>query len=53
MCCIFYHISIIYIYFVNGGAAGCHFDNFSLHHFDGGCLGFPEISVYIYVHMYV
>ena len=37
LCYIVYHISIIYIYFVTGGAAGCHFDNFSavlLCHFD-------------------
>ena len=39
--------SLSYIHHVIGGAAGCHFDSFSLHHIDGGSFGLPEIGVYI------
>ena len=51
LCYIVYHISIIYIYFVTGGAAGCHFDNFCCTTLMADPFGFPEISVYIYVYM--
>ena len=49
---IVYHISIIYIYFVTGGATGCH--NFSLYHFDGGSFRFSRNQcVYLCVHVYI
>ena len=48
---IVYHITIIYIYFVTGGATGCHLDNFSLYHFDGGSFRFSRVYIYVYMNV--